>query len=153
MVRQRKMHLQQNFTSATDHFHRRVFSPQIMTGKAICKHLYKATGAVEHYQHSSNTVATTDVSYIANALLQEHVFVEEVGRNNYSQRSSNMPIQSTVDLYWLGCAAIMKGKSLEAYKERTLRRQVDVNVEGAEKDNGHEILDSDYVEYDDGQED
>ena len=150
MVRQHKMHLQQTFTTATDHFHRRVFSPQIMTGKAVCEHVYRATGAVEHYQHSSNVVAITDVSYIANALLQDGVFVEEIGRKNYRQRSSDTPIQSAVDLYWLGCVAIMKGKRLEAFKEKTLRRRVDV-VDG-EENNGDEILDSDHVEYDDSSE-
>jgi hypothetical protein len=152
MVRQHKMHLHANFTTATDHYHRRVFSPQLPTAKAVCEHFYKATGAVEHYQHSSTTVSVTDVSYIANSLLHESVFVNEIGWKNYSQRSCDTPIQSAVDLYWLGGTVIMKGQRLEAFKEKTLRRRVDVRVE-EENDNAHEILDSDHVEYDDGPED
>jgi len=84
----------------------------------------RTTGAVKHYQHSSTVDSSVDIRTITMRLLQDKVFIRNPGRRNYSGQGESM-VTSSIDLFGLGCANVLSGQFIEAYKDKMQRNRED----------------------------
>jgi len=117
IIREMKRRLRHMLTPENDHFHRRVYAPQVMTSKMVKQHIYDDVGAVQYYQHSSAVRADLDIRHITEALLQEGVFTQTRGRHCY-KAGAGETIEQAVDLYGSGVQKLWAGTHLQAYKDK-----------------------------------
>jgi hypothetical protein len=109
VIREVQLRKNDNMNPASKDFLMNVHAPQILAGKAVREHFYKATGAAEHYQHSSTVNALTDVMALTEELLRQQVFIETPGRSDCSTEDGT-PIEEAVDLFEIGCQCIAGGE-------------------------------------------
>ena len=127
-IREMKRRLRHMLNVENDAFHRKVYAPQVMVAKRVREHIYKDSGAVEHYQHSSTVKADIDVRHITEALLHERVFTHTPGRHHY-EAGDGQTIEQAVDLHGLGARKVMEGTHLRAYKRKLAKVNGDFEVE------------------------
>lgn len=117
VIREMKQGLRHMLNADNAAFHREVYAPQVMIAKEVRDHIYKVSGAVEHYQHSSTVKADMDVRIITEALLRERVFTWTPGRHHY-EGGDGETIEQAVDLHGLGLQKTIDGTYLQTYKDR-----------------------------------
>ena len=128
VIREMKQRLRHMLNMDNDAFHREVYGPQVMIAKEVRDHIYKDSGAVEHYQHSSTVKADMDVRLITEELLHERVFTRTPGRHYY-EGGDEETIEQAIDLHGLGLQKVIDGTYLKTYKDRLERINGDFEVE------------------------
>jgi hypothetical protein len=144
VVREMKARRPANVNPVNDNFHRNVYGPQIMISKAVRDNMYKAVGAVQHYQHSSIVSSQTDVETVTRLLLRERVFHQLPARKMYNVHN-DIPIQQSIDLFGRGLVAIIQGKHIDALKQSFSKNRPWARVEAEEMER---ILDPEHEDYD-----
>lgn len=124
VVRENKDQINHNVTPPNDLFAWDIKARQVLVFKAARENMERTTGAVKHYQHSSTVDSSVDIRTITMRLLQDKVFIRNPGRRNYSGQGESM-VTSSIDLFGLGCANVLSGQFIEAYKDKMRRNRED----------------------------
>src|SRR5436190_19698609 len=147
VVHESKARMPSNSNPANDYFNRYVWTRLVLISKDVREHFYRDTSATEHYQHSSAPDASGDIRHVTKRLLKQRAFIKVPGRENVMRGGG--AIAGAIDLFGLGCAAILRGGRVEDYKNRILSRVVSPVEEQEEPDSEEEDEDTYYDDHDD----